>query len=1076
MNSIQRLNFCRTIFFVIATCSVVFSSAAKADENIPARFQLAQQKPTVAVAPLIDDAHLWDVDVVGKRAGWAVGDHGAVWKTTDGENWVHVPVPTKGTLRAVRFLTNQIGWIVGHETQEFSRVGQGIVLRTEDGGKTWERFGYTLPPLNHVQFFGPDEGVVAGEASVDFPTGVAITEDAGETWTAAAGLRSEGWNAGHFQQIRDGVVVGAQGRVSLIAGNQVAEPRTEPTGLRALHDISLENGLTGWAVGDGALAMSTLNGGVSWTPPVQDFPVELRSMVDFTTVVSRKKKVWIAGSPGSVIWYSPDAGQTWQRQLTGQTQPIHSLDFSNDNSGCAVGALGMILLTTDGGASWRAARGGSRRAALLTAHATKEQIPFGAIAKFAGDQGFRTVSLVMSHQGSSTQIAQSLSRSSRIHEAVVAAGGSRAIADWRLPYTRPEVENDMRAITAEWQRFTDNRLVETVMSNLVSKIRTWKPSVVVIDEPRPNNAMDRIINDAVQRAIREAADPTRHTKQLELCGLTAWHVQKIFVRTADSTRGTIVVQPFDTLFGLHCTVESQAQKGRSLLFTGLERLQKQESFNAVRDPSKAKFVLANARDFWRELSISPGSEARRPSLPWTEEEYERQEAIARRQRNMRAIAAKVMDEPGQGAQLIAELRRGIIKGMPKAQAAAQLVGLANDFRRRSRWDQAEAVMLELIQNYPDEPVTREAMVWLLHLWSSDEMAWHRSKSVNLEANQKSTSRTVIQQRMQQLVSAASRKQLDPLKVARQLTFDPIAQLETTGTLPSQSDQDWTQATGRYWHGQGIAMARLMQRESPQLLSTQMVEWPLASLLRRRQHYRVSENIYRRRFSTSKLDPIARVAVGELWTSQPTAEQPDYIAVCTWATAPPYLDGVLGDGVWQNARELVLRDDEPVDAASANAVKRESYPFAMIARDDKFMYLAASIPRVATVRTDGPDYDGRRHDSDLTGFDRVSFYLDVDRDYTTSYAIHIDQRGHAAESAWEDKTWNPKMHIAINGDAKHWRLEAAIPIRELVEVTPRKGETWAVSIQRTVPKTKWQSWIGSPNGKTDPGQFGLLQFR
>ena len=585
-----------------------------------------------------------------------------------------------------------------------------------------------------------------------------------------------------------------------------------------------------------------------------------------------------------------------------------------------------------------------------------------------------------------------------------------------------------------------------------------------------------MIVDAVQRAIREAADPTQHLKQQELCGLTAWTVQKVFVQTDPATHGRIAVQPFDTLFGLRSTVEAQASHGRALLFDGLDRIQKRESYNAIEDGSQDKFVLAAARDFFRELSIAPGSDARRVSFPWTEQEYEQQEAIAKKRRNIQAIAEKFIDEPGRGSHLIAEMRRDIINGLPKPQAAAQLVSLANLFRQQAQWDQAEAVMLELIQNYPDEPVTREAMVWLLHLWSSDEMAWHRSSGVKIEAQQKSTSRTAIQERMEQLVGMASRIEIDPLRVARELTFDPIAQLETLDTTPSQSADDWTKATNRYWRNQGIAMSRLMQKRSPQLLSTPMVEWPLASLLRRQQHYRISENIYRRRFSTSKLDPIARVAVGELWTAQPTAEQPDYITACTWATAPPYLDGVLGDGCWQDARELRLRDDGPTDADNPVAKTRGAYPFVMIARDDKFLYLAASLPRAANSRSDGANYEGRQHDADLSGFDRLSFYLDVDRDYTTSYAIHIDQRGHAAESAWEDKTWNPKMHIAVDGDADHWRLEAAIPLKELVEHAPGKDDSWAISLQRTIPQVGWQSWIGSPNGEADPGQFGLLQFR
>lgn len=1068
-----------TLPLVLFICLVANSASAQdfKDETLPARFQLNNDS-VAAVHPWLDDAHLWDVKFIGTKTGWTVGDHGVVWKSTDsGKTWHLQPVPTKGTLRSICFLTNQIGWIVGHETQEYSQVGQGIVLRTEDGGKTWERFGQTLPPLNQVQFFGPEEGVVVGESTTNFPTGVAITEDAGETWTAAAGIRTEGWHASHFQQIRDGIVVGTQGRVSLVAGNQVATPRTDPNGLRALRDISLPDGLNGWSVGDGALAQVTVNGGVSWTPPPSPFPPELRMLMDFKTVASRDKNVWIAGSPGSVIWHSPNGGTFWTKQHTGQTQPIHSIHFAHDNNqGWAVGAFGTILRTETAGSRWHVVRGGSRRAAMLTIHADDKSLPFGAIAKFGGDQGFRSVSLVLSHAASSSQTSQSMSREHRIHEAVVAAGGSRAIAAWRLPITRPGIDRDMQSLTAEWQKFTDNRLVETVLANLVSSIRTWRPSIIVIDEARPNNAIDRIIIDAVQRAIREAADPTRHLKQQELCGLNPWTTQKLFVRTNAATHGRIVIQPFDTLFALRTTVESQAARGRSLLFAGLQRIQPIESFNPVDDPSKDKFVLSAARDFWRELSLPPNSAARRPSIPWTEEEYERQQVIGKRQRNLRAITGKMINESGHGNHLISELRREFVKGLPKPQAAAQLVSLANQFRANSQWDQAEAVMLELIQNYPDEPVTREAMVWLLHLWSSDEMAWHRSKTINITASQRTTSRSEIQARMAHLVKIAGSRVADPLKISRQLTYDPIAQLQTVRGLPSQNANDWKKATGAYWHAQGLAMARLMQKRSPQLLGTQMVEWPLASLLRRRQHYRVAENLYRRRFSTSKLDPIARVAVGELWAAQPTAEPPDYIASCSWATAPPFLDGVLSDRCWQDAKELLLRSEEANEADPSAGISKGSYPFFLLSRDDKFMYIAANLPRANNGTTDGAKYEGRQHDEDLSGFDRVSLFLDVDRDYTTSYAIHIDQRGHAAESAWEDKTWNPKMHIAIGGDEKHWRLEAAIPLKELTEYAPRKGDTWAVSLQRTIPQVGWQSWIGPPNGRTEYGHFGLLKFR
>jgi hypothetical protein len=38
--------------------------------------------------PIEDDANLHDVQFVGSRAGWAVGDHGVIWHSEDGgETW-----------------------------------------------------------------------------------------------------------------------------------------------------------------------------------------------------------------------------------------------------------------------------------------------------------------------------------------------------------------------------------------------------------------------------------------------------------------------------------------------------------------------------------------------------------------------------------------------------------------------------------------------------------------------------------------------------------------------------------------------------------------------------------------------------------------------------------------------------------------------------------------------------------------------------------------------------------------------------------------------------------------------------
>ena len=72
----------------------------------------------------------------------------------------------------------------------FTRVGVGIVLATTDGGLSWTELGRgRLPQLHSVRFFSLSEGVLVGEATAEFPTGVMVTHDGGKTWLAVEGAR-----------------------------------------------------------------------------------------------------------------------------------------------------------------------------------------------------------------------------------------------------------------------------------------------------------------------------------------------------------------------------------------------------------------------------------------------------------------------------------------------------------------------------------------------------------------------------------------------------------------------------------------------------------------------------------------------------------------------------------------------------------------------------------------------------------------------------------------------------------------------------------------------------------------------
>ncbi|NQV28928.1 MAG: hypothetical protein HQ518_31625, partial [Rhodopirellula sp.] len=613
---------CLTVSLCIVFAALLRSASGEDD---PFAFSQSAQ-----IHPWKDDAALHAVEVLGKKVAWAVGDHGTVWQTSDGgESWSLLQVPADCSLRSVCFLskrvgegqvgTSQIAWLAGRDTRPYTRSGYGVILKTADGGKSWTTLGagQVLPPLNYIRFFGPNDGVAAGEATPDFPTGVLTTQDGGETWQPAPGQRTAGWHAATFTELHDGIVTGPRGRISLVAGTNVAPPRLDASSLRGIRAVTSDDGLTAWAVGDGATVLSSTNGGVSWETLNALFPPELSRFVDFSAVAAVKDKVWFTGNPGGCVWHSPDAGVNWTRQATGQSAPIHALNFSSEEVGFAVGAFGTILRTSDGGSSWNVCRAGRRRAAILAIHTRPERIPFGMLAKQGGDEGFRSVAIVVPRRDSSAESDLSLER--QMHDAVTTVGGSAAGVGWRLPIALPEVDASVDLLTAEWQKHTEGKLVEVVVSNLVAAIRSWRPSVVVVEEPSEGDAAAKLIFDAVQRAVAQAADSTSFIEHQEYARLDAWKVERVFARVSSKTRAGMTIDPYDVLPRLGTTVEAAASAGRAKLITAIEYTPQAEPFVPI-ETNDSRFELVSHRDFWSGIALSPNSDARRPQLPVIEGE------------------------------------------------------------------------------------------------------------------------------------------------------------------------------------------------------------------------------------------------------------------------------------------------------------------------------------------------------------------------------------------------------------------------------------------------------------------------
>lgn len=1035
------------------------------------------------VHPWRDDAALHAVQFVGSKHGWAVGDHGAIWRTDDGgQSWALQQTPTDAALHGVCFLTPQMGWAVGSATQPYTGLGYGVILKTTDGGRSWvdlsaksskpKTFGRKsstavvleqakstdhFPPLRAIKFFGADEGVAVGEASTAFPTGCLMTTDGGETWEAQKGDPVAGWLGADFREAEHGILVGERGRIAVSNDFEVMRPRTDRRSLRGVRAVRFADGLNAWAVGDGGLVLKSSNGGVAWEAPPQPLPVDVGIFTDFRAVATRGAHVWIAGSPGGRVWHSADGGRKWNAQPTGQTQPLYGLTFMSEQVGIAVGAFGIILRTDDGGNSWHTVRGDSRRAAMLSLHARPERVPFNALTKYAGENGYRAVSLIVPRWETldrDRDLAGPLER--RANDALLAVGGQSAEVGWRLPVSLPEVDRSVDRLTEEWQKHTEGRMVEIVMSDFVAKLRQWRPSIVVLDRPADDDAAGKLVFAAAQRAIDAAADPTRYPEHEQLGGLSSWRVARVCVQINSKDAAKVTVDPFETLPRMRGLVHETASAGRSMLFPSIQRVPQRECFEVeatrgAQDESATKdgvIQLTSAREFWTGLSLPANSDARRALLPINEQDIERQKDFATRQRNFRGIVDRYLDQPDRAAQLLAELRSAL-NGLPKSQQVVQLVQLADDHRRRGQWDLAEATQIEIINRFPDEPAAAESMLWLLRFWSSEEMSWQRSRNVKMQAGQITTDRTALLNKLQQLVEAAGQQLDDPLAVARATMPDFKNDVTTLTTMPSQDANQWRLQTEQVWLRQAVQLARLIRQRNRPLFETQQVQYPLASALRRSGMNAVITQL----MQDDPTSPLVGLISKESLLAQASSEQsPTQFATCVPAASKPKLDGVLSDDCWRAAKEIRLVAD-----ARTPTEFNGSYPFVLMTYDNQFLYIAANVPRVEGVPTDGPQYAGRRHDADLTGFDRLTFSLDVNRDMATSYLIHVDQRGQVAEQCWEDPQWNPKLFVAVDSDEKRWRLEMAVPLQELTGSPTNGSSNWAMSITRTIPLIATEAW-------------------
>lgn len=271
------------------------------------------------------ELNLLGVDMVDQRNGFAVGDiglmNGAVLRTSDGgQTWQPVS-RTDEILAAVDFVSITRGWVAGYA---------GRIQRTDDGGSTWkvQRIEHKNEIINSIFFLDNNRGWAVGSGGL-----LLATNNGGENWEVLTTGRAEDLWSVKFIAPRRGLIAGEEGLILMTenGGRDWIPQASHTTG--ALYGLAVANDYA-VVVGENGSILRT-DDFKTWTA------VEAGTTESLNGVSLGGDECWAVGSKGVTVG-SSDKGKTWKRASAAVSGDLISVSLSGPSSAVAVGRHGAV--------------------------------------------------------------------------------------------------------------------------------------------------------------------------------------------------------------------------------------------------------------------------------------------------------------------------------------------------------------------------------------------------------------------------------------------------------------------------------------------------------------------------------------------------------------------------------------------------------------------------------------------------------------------------------------------------------------------------------------------------------------
>jgi photosystem II stability/assembly factor-like uncharacterized protein len=1033
-----------------------------------------------------EDAALRAVHFVDAKEGWAVGDEGVVWHTIDGgATWERQPSGTRASLRSVQFFNPFVGWIAGREEApqdgaSQGRTSVGVLLFTRDGGLSWQRIlPNSLPGLNGVRFTGAKTGYVFGDGSEQFPTGVFRTDDGGRTWAPVPGPRFPAWLGGAFLDGQTGLLAGPWSRLVTYRDGAFgqADLDVKQLGGRSLTSAHNQGGLAMVVVGQGGLVLTSQSRGTRWGYAKLNLSPEVLASLDFQAVHGVGRNIWIVGRPGSVALHSADLGATWKLVRTGHPLPLNGVYFTDPQRGWAVGELGSILATVDGGQTWKVQRQGGKRSAVLLVHARPDDVPVESLARWGAEEGYLASALRVVAPDPASSAFPRAADPQRFAAGVRLAGAAGGETLWQFPLPQHLRAADRQALLQYWNQLHGGRADRQMLRQMVLALRTWRPNVIVTDHPDAKitgNAAAALTAEAVHEAIRQAADPKAFSEQINDLDLPTWSVTKTYALWDKREQAQVVVDGDEARPQLGASARDFAAAAVALLQNGRD-LPRQRYFRLLesRDADSA-----NAAHLLGGIALEPGGEARRRLPDDAKPDPDLLKAYKAR-RQLETLAVNLTNPDRTLAQI-----GPMLAGLPDDHGAAAALAIGRQYVRQGQWSLAREAFLLMVDRYPAHPLSAEAYRWLIrHISSSEARRRHELEQFLIVSNISFSQGPMFQPLPLGSVEKPKRPGIyavkaeageEPKKPASPKTDAQGTRMVREGAGVYLSDRSET----RQWYRGSLEFARRLAGFGPLFAADPAIQFCLQSSQRNLGNFDGPRKWYGKFQTHFPKGPWHDAAAAELWLENRQGPPPKPIASCRYTGTRPLLDGKLDDACWQGLKPIELGNavgsTAPDKAGSQAQAPRPDYPTqAWLAYDEKYIYIALRCQHPAGKRV--PPVKGRKRDADLTAYDRVSILLDLDRDYSTYFHLQVDQRGCLREDCWGDVGWNPRWFVAVHSTDTCWQIEAALPLSELTGDRVRKGTAWAFNVVRILPGQGVQAFSLPADLEPRPEGMGLLLF-